>query len=69
VICDGTDANVEQVRAGMASVFDNYVTDRTLYAVQDQAWAARSGLWADREPVAPWEGRTGTNGKSTTGNL
>ena len=29
VICDGTDANVEQVRAGMAWVFDKYVTDRS----------------------------------------
>jgi endonuclease YncB( thermonuclease family) len=55
VTCDGTDADVEQVRAGMAWVFDKYVTDRTLYAVQGQARAARSGPWADREPVAPWE--------------
>ena len=57
VICDGADANAEQVRAGMAWVFDRYVTDRGLYAVQDEARAARRGLWADREPVAPWEWR------------
>ena len=57
LICEGTDANSEQVRAGMAWVFDKYVTDRGLYAVQDEALAARRGLWADREPVAPWEWR------------
>ena len=35
VECDGIDANVEQVRSGMAWVFDRYVTDRSLYAAQD----------------------------------
>ena len=57
VICDGTDSSAEQVRAGMAWVFDKYVTDRSLYAVQDEARAERRGLWADREPVPPWEWR------------
>ena len=57
VICDGTDASTEQVRAGMAWVFDKYVTDRGLYAVQDEARGARRGLWADVQPVAPWEWR------------
>jgi endonuclease YncB( thermonuclease family) len=42
---DGTDANAEMVRSGMAWVFDKYVTDRGLYAVQDEARAARRGLW------------------------
>ncbi len=51
------DANVEQVRRGMAWVFDRYVTDRSLYAVQDEARAARRGLWADPDPVPPWEWR------------
>ena len=44
VICDGADANTEQVRAGMARVFDKYITDRGLDAVQDEARAARRGL-------------------------
>lgn len=35
VKCDGTDASADQVRAGMAWVFDRCVTDRVLYAVQD----------------------------------
>ena len=57
VTCNGTDANTEQVRAGMAWVFDRYVIDRRLYALQDEARAAHRGLWADAQPVAPWEWR------------
>ena len=55
--CDGTDANVEQVRAGMAWVFDKYVTDRQHVRVQTEAQQSRRGLWADAEPVAPWKWR------------
>lgn len=57
VECDGIDASAEQVRAGMAWVFDRYVTDRGLYAVQDVARGERRGLWGDAEPVSPWEWR------------
>jgi micrococcal nuclease len=55
--CDGVDASAEQVRAGMAWVFDRYVSDRVLYPVQDAARAERRGLWTDAEPIAPWEWR------------
>jgi endonuclease YncB( thermonuclease family) len=51
--CDGVDASAEQVRAGMAWVFDRYVTDRGLYQVQDEARTGRQGLWSDAEPLAP----------------
>lgn len=57
VVCDGVDANAEQVREGMAWVFDRYVTDRSLYAVQEDARATKRGLWSDPDPVAPWEWR------------
>jgi endonuclease YncB( thermonuclease family) len=57
VECGGIDASAEQVRAGMAWVFDRYVADRALYAVQNEARAARRGLWGDGEPVPPWEWR------------
>ena len=57
VWCGGIDANAEQVRRGMAWVFDRYVKDRTLYPLQDAARSARLGLWADAAPVAPWEWR------------
>jgi endonuclease YncB( thermonuclease family) len=35
VWCGGTDANAEQVRRGMAWVFNRYVKDRSLYPLQD----------------------------------
>jgi endonuclease YncB( thermonuclease family) len=54
VECGGVDANAEQVRRGMAWVYDRYVTDRSLYALQDDARAAHLGLWADKTPTAPW---------------
>ena len=57
VICDGADANEEQVRRGMAWVYDKYVRDRSLYAIQDKARASKVGLWADDKPVKPWEYR------------
>lgn len=57
VACDGVDTSAEQVRAGMAWVLDKYVTDRSLYALQDAARGERRGLWSDPEAVAPWEWR------------
>lgn len=55
--CDGIDASAEQGRAGLAWVFDRYVKDGTLYALQDEARAAGWGPWCDAETVAPWEWR------------
>jgi endonuclease YncB( thermonuclease family) len=57
VWCAGVDANAEQVRRGMAWVFDRYVRDPSLYTFQDAARFARLGLWADDAPMAPWEWR------------
>jgi endonuclease YncB( thermonuclease family) len=57
VWCDGTGANAEQVRRGLAWVFDRYVKDRSLYSLQDAARSARLGLWTDATPVPPWEWR------------
>ena len=57
VRCDGQDASEQLVRSGMAWVFDRYVTDRSLYPLQDEARAAGRGLWVDAKPVPPWEWR------------
>ena len=57
VYCNGIDVNAEQVRQGMAWVYDKYVTDHSLYRLQDAAKAAKRGLWADPNPVPPWEWR------------
>lgn len=60
VKCDGQDVSAHQVQAGMAWVYDRYVTDRSLYQVQAMARAGGRGLWADAGPVAPWEWRRAT---------
>lgn len=58
VTCDGIDANAGQVRQGMAWVYRKYAPkDSPLYAVEGEAKAARQGLWADANPVPPWEWR------------
>ena len=56
------DANEEQIRSGMAWVYDKYVVDRSLYGLQDEAKRARRGLWADPEPVPPREWRRSRRG-------
>ena len=57
VMCEGVDANEEQVRRGMAWVYDKYVRDQSLYSIQDKARASKIGLWADKKPIKPWEYR------------
>ncbi len=58
VQCAGTDANAEQVRQGMAWVFERYARpDSPLYTIQNEAKAAGRGLWRDPNPVSPWEWR------------
>ena len=59
VSCHGVDITVEQVRRGMAWVYDSYAKDKSLYDVQSQAKKARKGLWADASPVPPWLWRKG----------
>jgi micrococcal nuclease len=63
VLVDGHDVNLEQVRAGMAWWYRQYAkeqtpSDRQLYELaENDARAAKRGLWADNEPVPPWEWR------------
>lgn len=59
VVCGDVDANAEQVRRGFAWVYDRYVKDRSLYAVQHDARYNSRGLWRDASPVPPWEFRRG----------
>ena len=57
VICSGKDASAEQVKSGMAWVYDRYATDRTLYHLQNEARANGRGLWSHTRPLPPWEWR------------
>jgi endonuclease YncB( thermonuclease family) len=63
VMVDGQDANLAQVKAGMAWWYRAYAKEqipehRAQYQVAEMdAQRQRVGLWHDAEPVPPWEWR------------
>ena len=63
VLVGEIDANLEQVRAGLAWHYKRYqseqlLIDREKYAhAEEEARRKRLGLWKDSNPVAPWEFR------------
>lgn len=57
VVINGRPVGLELVRAGMAWQYRQYDQSPELAAAEAQARAARRGLWADREPIPPWEWR------------
>lgn len=70
VLADGRDVNLEQVKAGLAWHYKHYQDeqspdDRRLYAgAETEARSARRGLWADTNPIPPWNFRRGRNGRA-----
>jgi endonuclease YncB( thermonuclease family) len=63
VLVDGFDANLEQVKRGMAWHYKGYEREQSPQERQDYAKAeevargARVGLWKDAQPVSPWDFR------------
>lgn len=57
ITANGTEANRQQVLKGAAWVYDRYNTDNSLPALQREAQKQKRGLWADSNPVPPWEWR------------
>ena len=61
ILPDGTNLNEEIVRAGYAWVYTRYCREVPLCVgwglLQQEAREARRGLWADKEPMPPWEWR------------
>ncbi len=58
ILPDGRSLNRELVRAGLAWWYRHYApADRELAELEEQARAARRGLWADSAPIAPWDFR------------
>ena len=51
------DVSAEQIKQGMAWVYRKYSKDVSLLPLENEAKAQRLGLWADDEPVPPWEWR------------
>ena len=66
VIANGQDANLSQIKAGLAWHYKDYekeqsAIDRKEYAnAEIAARAQRLGLWLDAKPVPPWDFRHGT---------
>jgi endonuclease YncB( thermonuclease family) len=57
VTCAGIDANSEQVRAGMAWAYRQYLTDESIAKLEEQARRDKVGLWQDKNPTPPWDYR------------
>lgn len=53
----GKDVGQRMVADGLAWHYTRFDKDPRLAAAEQAARAARRGLWADKEPVAPWEWR------------
>jgi endonuclease YncB( thermonuclease family)/methylphosphotriester-DNA--protein-cysteine methyltransferase len=63
IMLDGRDVNIEQVKAGVAWHFKKYEDEqpaedrRTYAAAEEEARAARLGLWSDAKSIAPGDWR------------
>ncbi len=58
----------EMVRVGAAWVYRQYVVDESLFDVENDARAARRGIWglSEAQQVEPWNWRRGLNGSGKT---
>ena len=57
IIVDGIDANKEQIKRGMAWVYRQYLHDKSLIQLEEEAQKLKIGLWSDPNPIPPWEYR------------
>jgi endonuclease YncB( thermonuclease family) len=58
ILPDGRNLNQEIVRAGFGWWYQQYAkNDRVLADLERTTRAAKLGLWADPQPVPPWEWR------------
>ena len=65
ILPDGSNLNNEMVKAGLAWWYRQYAPkDRTLERLENEAKAARRGLWADPKPIPPWEWRRAKRGRN-----
>lgn len=58
LLLDGTNVNHELVKDGWGWWYRKYAPDdRELERLEQDAREAKKGLWADSEPIPPWEWR------------
>jgi len=62
VYVGSVDVNAKMIRQGAAWVYRQYAKDQSLYRLEEQAKAAKRGLWGlpETERCAPWDWRHGT---------
>ena len=54
ILSDGDTLNRELVRAGLAWHYKRYSTDSTYGVLEHNANLSKKGLWAEKNPIAPW---------------
>jgi endonuclease YncB( thermonuclease family) len=59
------DINLEQVKLGMAWVYDKYATEPAYFAAERAARMSRIGLWNQPNPQPPWEYRHPNRGSES----
>lgn len=59
------DVSGEQIKRGMAWVYRKYTRDPSLLSLEEDARAAKRGLWSDHNPTPPWEFRHATRDKQS----
>lgn len=57
ILPDGRILNQEMVRSGLCWWERRYTKDESLPLLEAEAHAAKRGLWAQREPIPPWDWR------------
>ena len=57
ILIDGRDVNLMMLEEGMAWHYKHYDRNARLARAEDEARAAKKGLWSDGEPVPPWDWR------------
>lgn len=57
VTCSGKEVNYEQVKNGMAWVYDKYANDPKYFQAQKYARNNLLGLWSISSPTPPWDYR------------
>jgi endonuclease YncB( thermonuclease family) len=63
VYCGTNWINREMVAEGMAWHYKAFSMSETLATAEQEASKAKRGLWADKEPGAPWKYRAKGRGK------
>ncbi len=54
---DGTELSHEMLKAGLAWHFTKYNNDKDMAELESTAKANKTGLWADPNPMTPWDNR------------